>query len=35
MSVRTDIAEWFFGNVYDDDGASLGWWDDGGSSSDP
>ncbi len=34
MSVRTDTAEWFFGNVYDDNGAELGWWDDSGSSSD-
>jgi hypothetical protein len=33
-SVRTDTAEWFFGNVYDDDGASLEWWDDSASSSD-
>jgi hypothetical protein len=34
MSIRADTAEWFFGNVYDDDGHALQWWDDGGASSD-
>jgi hypothetical protein len=34
VSDRTDTAEWFFGNVYDDDGAPLEWWDNSGSSSD-
>lgn len=34
MSFRAHTAEWFFGNVYDDDGDALHWWDDGGASSD-